>query len=71
MAEITLPPSLAVTPNIPLERQSLAELRLERAYWQAKVESATCWGASLKAAVYFRSACDVWIGRRERDAAHG
>jgi hypothetical protein len=71
LADLALPPSLAVTPNIPFERQSLAELRLERAYWQARIEAATGWGASLKAADDCRRACDAWISRREKETAHG
>lgn len=71
MADLALPPSLAVTPNIPLERQTLRELRLERDYWQSKIEGAGGWGAALKAANDFRRGCEAWIARREREAAHG
>ncbi|MBX9876764.1 MAG: hypothetical protein K2X84_18040 [Beijerinckiaceae bacterium] len=45
----------------------MRELRLERAYWQHKINTATGWGASLKAAADFRDACDAWIARRERE----
>lgn len=67
MGPVNLPPSLAVVPNIPPERQTLRELRLERAYWQYKIDTAPGWGASVKAAADFRDACDAWIARRERE----
>ena len=69
MAE--LPPSLAVVPNIPYERQTLEQLRLEADYWQSKLDDATCWGAAVGAASGFLAGCEAWIRKRERDSANG
>lgn len=63
-----LPPSLAVSPNIPWERQTLDQLRAERDYWVAQVRAATGF-ASAKNADDNRRACEAWIARRERAAA--
>lgn len=63
-----LPPSLAVTPNIPHAEQTLEQLRAERSYWDAKVKSAPGWGASVGAADAFLRSCDAWIARREKEA---
>lgn len=60
-----LPPSLAAKPEIPLNEQTLEQLRLERDYWQAKVDAATGWGAGYSAACGFLSDCNRAIARRE------
>jgi hypothetical protein len=57
---------LAVTPNIPWERQTIRELELERDYWDARLKSATGF-ASAKAADDFRRACEKWIARRRSE----
>jgi hypothetical protein len=59
-----LPPSLQVTPNIPWERQTLAQLIAERDYWAAKVRTAAGF-ASAKAADDFRRGCETWIAKRQ------
>lgn len=61
-----LPPSLAVKPNIPLEAQTLEQLRAERAYWEHQVGTAPGF-ASAKAADDFRRGCEAWIARREAE----
>lgn len=73
MAErFNLPPSLAVSPNIPPERQTLHELKLERAYWQRKIDESAGTGGAAAMAAEFRDACDAWIRRREKEATpHG
>lgn len=67
-----LPPSLAVKPNIPLEKQTLEQLRAERAYWNQQVINAAGF-PSAKAAHEFRSGCERWIAIREAEEAkyHG
>ena len=60
-----LPPSLACVPNIPLSEQTLEQLRQEHAWWQAKVEAATEWGAAIGVAAKFASACEREIQRRQ------
>lgn len=67
MSTETLPPSLAVTPNIPWSEQTREQLVAERDYWKAKVESAPGF-ASANEADKFRKACEWWIERRERAA---
>lgn len=62
-----LPPSLAAKPNIPWADQTLDQLRAERAYWQARIDEATGWGAAVGAAAGFRDQCDAWIVRRQRE----
>jgi hypothetical protein len=64
MPELTLPPSLATVPNIPLHRQTISQLRAERDYWQAKLDSLPCWGAAVAAAAEFLKACDTELSRR-------
>lgn len=71
MTEPALPATLAAKPNVPLCDQTLEQLRAERDYWVARVESYTCWGAGLKFADSCRAACESWIARREREADHG
>lgn len=66
MTDTTLPPSLAVSPNIPWEEQSLAQLRAERDYWLEKVKTAPGF-PSANAADKFRQACEKWIARREQE----
>lgn len=61
---MSLPPSLAVTPNIPWEAQTLEQLEAERAHWEAEIASATAWGAGVAAADGFRRGCIAWIARR-------
>lgn len=61
----TLPPSLAAKPNIPLREQTLIQLHAERAFWQAQIDDADGWGASMGVAAGFRDACDREIARRE------
>ncbi len=60
---IELPPSLAVTPNIPWEKQTLEQLAAERDYWIESLKRAAGW-ASAKAADDFRGGCEGWIQRR-------
>lgn len=61
-----LPPSLAVSPNIAMEHQTVEQLRAERDYWIEQVRTATGW-SSAKAADDFRKGCEAWIKRRERE----
>ncbi len=61
----TLPPSLAVTPNIPFSEQTLEQLVQERDYWQAKIDIATGWGAHLASCRENIRACEQWIKRRQ------
>lgn len=61
-----LPPSLAVTPNIALEHQTIEQLRAERDYWIEQIRTAPGF-ASAKAADDFRKGCEAWIKRRERE----
>lgn len=63
-----LPPSLAVKPNIPLDKQTLEQLYLEKAYWEEQVNTATG-AASAHATNSFRKGCEVWINKRENE--HG
>ncbi len=60
-----LPPSLSVTPNIRVQDQTLDQLRLERDYWQGKVDKATEWGAAVGAANEFLLECEREIQRRK------
>jgi hypothetical protein len=62
-----LPPSLAVVPNIAWDHQTLDQLRAERAYWGARLDTAAG-PASAGAITGFRDACDAWIAKREREA---
>ena len=64
----TLPSSLAVTPNIPWEDQTLEQLRAERDYWAARVADAPGF-ASATAADEFRRSCEAWIAKREKENA--
>lgn len=59
-----LPPSLAVSPNIPWHEQTDEQLRAERDYWVQQVESAPGF-ASANAAEGFRRACEAELRRRE------
>lgn len=61
-----LPPSLAVTPNIAWEDQTIEQLEAERAYWVEKVRTAPGF-ASAKAAYDFQRGCEAWITRRKRE----
>lgn len=63
---IDLPESLAVTPNIPWEHQTLEQLKAERDYWEQRVKDAAGF-ASAKAADDFRKGCDGWIRQREAE----
>lgn len=63
-----LPPSLRVTPNIPMSEQTLDQLRAERDYWDAQVQSAPGF-TSAKAADDFLRGCEAWIERREIENA--
>jgi hypothetical protein len=65
-ASATLPPSLAVKPNIPWEKQTVEQLEAERDYWAQQVAAAPGW-ASANAADGFRRACDSWLTRRRRN----
>jgi hypothetical protein len=47
----------------------LEQLREERDYWVACIENAAGF-ASAKAADDFRSCCDAWIYKREREATN-
>lgn len=60
---MTLPPSLAVKPNIPWEEQTLEQLIAERDYWADRVANAPGF-ASAKAADNFRKACEHWINTK-------
>ena len=62
-----LPPSLAVSPNIPLAEQTLEQLQQERDYWRSMANSATTWGASYAVATDFARACQTWIEIRQKD----
>jgi hypothetical protein len=64
---IALPPSLAVSPNIPWEEQTVEQLCAERDYWIARVSDAPGF-ASAKAADNFRKGCETWIKRRDAQA---
>ena len=68
LPDIEKPPSLAITPNIPWEKQTIEQLEAERDYWIKCVETATGF-ASAKAADNFRKACEAWIKRRQAEAA--
>ena len=59
-----LPPSLAVSPNIPVHHQTVRELKLERDYWQSKIDAATGWSAAVGAAAEFRDDCVNELKRR-------
>lgn len=61
-----LPPSLAVSPNIPHSEQTLEQLYAEREYWERQVSTAPGF-ASAKAADDFRHACQVWINKRKAE----
>lgn len=65
-----LPPSLAVTPNIPWERQTVEQLRAERDHWQRMVKEASGF-ASANAAYGFQRACEAWLRRPEAHAEGG
>lgn len=67
-----LPASFAVKPNIPLEKQTLEQLRAERSYWNQQVIY-TAGAPSLKAAYEFLAGCERWIAIREAEEAkyHG
>lgn len=66
MADKLLPPSLAVTPNIPPEKQTIEQLEAERDYWIEAVKNASGF-ASAKAADDFRKGCEAWIVRRRKE----
>lgn len=51
------------------ESATLDQLREERDHWLARLNEATGWGASVGAAHGFLEACEVWIRKREREAA--
>lgn len=59
-----LPPSLAVVPNIPWEKQTAEQLRAERDYWVERVRTAPGF-ASAKAADDFRKGCEMWLKMTE------
>lgn len=63
----SLPPSLRVTPNIPLARQTDEQLLLERDYWVKKL-STVSGPASGAATVEFLNDCEREIRRRGLDA---
>ena len=65
-ASPVLPPSLAVKPNIPHDRQTVDQLRAELAYWREKVSSAPG-PASASASGGFAEDCARWIWRRAMD----
>jgi len=67
MTEAPLPPSLAVSPNIPPERQTLDQLQQERDYWLNIADSATNWGAAVGVALEFAKSCQTWIEIRQKD----
>ena len=62
-----LPESIARTPNIPWEHQTVEQLRSEMAYWQKMIETAPGF-ASAHAAESFYRGCAAWIKRRETEA---
>lgn len=68
MADDPLPPSLAVSPNIPWDQQTIEQLEAERAYWDRRVSDAGGF-SSAYAASRFRGACEAWIARRKREVA--
>jgi len=59
-----LPPSLAVSPNIPYRSQTRSQLLVERIYWQSKLTSTTHWGAAVGALHEFLAAIDAELKRR-------
>jgi hypothetical protein len=61
---VELPESLAVKPNIPWSKQTVEQLKAERAYWEARINEATGWGASVGVAAEFLKGCDIEIARR-------
>jgi hypothetical protein len=42
-----IPETLSVVPNIPFHDQTVQQLEAELAYWQAKADGATGWGAGV------------------------
>lgn len=62
-----LPPSLAVTPNIAWEHQTIDQLEAEHAYWVEQVRTASGF-SSANAADGFRQACETWLAKRRTDA---
>jgi len=59
-----LPPSLAVSPNIPYRNQTRSQLLAERIYWQSKLSLITHWGAAECALHKFLAAIDAELQRR-------
>jgi hypothetical protein len=58
-----LPPSLAASPTIPYEKQTLAELIAERDYWQTFLDRKPDWRRRC-GLIECRDACNEWIARR-------
>lgn len=67
LAEAELPPSLRVTPNIPPSEQTLEQLLAERAYWKARLDAKSGWGAAVGALGEMVSDLDRWISIRKAD----
>jgi len=63
--DLPLPPSLAVTPNIPLREQTLEQLEAERDWWRAKLDGFSQWGAGVSATAGFLRACENEIAHRK------
>lgn len=66
MDDLPLPPSLAVSPNIAWEDQTIEQLEAERDYWSERLKTAPGF-ASAKAADDFRQSCEAWLERRQRE----
>lgn len=62
-----LPESLARVPNIPVEEQTIEQLKAERDYWQSIIDGAPIWGGSLTAAAEFMHDCNQELRRRKND----
>lgn len=61
---MTFPPSLARVPNPPIASLTDDELLQEHAYWEAKINESTAWGAALSQCDKFRKACAAEMDRR-------
>ena len=69
MTSRTGPFTLAITtePGIPPEQKTLAQLEAERGWWEAKLENATQWGASVGFAAECRDGLNREIERRQKE----
>lgn len=65
--KLVLPPSLAVVPNIPPSKQTLEQLEAEVAYWQARMDERSGWGAAVGAMSEMIRDCETWIAIRKKE----